>query len=380
MSNIGIVLTGGGAHAAYQAGVLRAIAEITHSPVTPFKVITGVSAGAINAMSLASGATNFQATTRLLWNIWSQLRPSDVFRTDIPSLMGIGARWIRDLSLGGFLGDTRSSFLLNTEPLAELINKYINFEEIDRNLASGLVHSVAVTSTNYITGSAISFFDGPPEIEPWYRGTRISKRTKIRLHHIMASSAIPIFFSPVYFDGSYYGDGCVRLNAPLSPAIHLNAHKILAIGTHHSYLQNKIHPLNEIPSSEVLGFIEIIGLLLNAVFLDSLEFDMDRMQRVNRTLSYLSPQQIEASRDKLRPISLASITPSQRLGNFASEELLRFPAALRHLLRGLGASEGKGWDVLSYLAFDGGFTQYLLELGFQDALRQKELILSLLSP
>lgn len=138
--------------------------------------------------------------------------------------------------------------------------------------------------------------------------------------------------------------------------------------------------LNEVPTQEILGFVEIIGLLLNAVFLDSLEFDMDRMQRVNRTVSHLTPEQIEASRDKLRPISLASITPSQRLGNFASEELLRFPAVLRHLLRGLGASEGKGWDVLSYLAFDGGFTQYLLELGYQDALNQKESILSLLSP
>lgn len=176
MSNIGIVLTGGGAHAAYQAGV---------------------SAGAINAMNLVSRATHFQATT-----------------PDIPSLMSIGARWIRDLSFGGLLGDTRSSFLLNTEPLAELIKKYIHFEEIDRNLASGLIHSVAVTSTNYITGSAISFFDAPPEIEPWYRGARISKRTKIRLQHVMASSAIPIFFPPIYFDGSYFGDGCVRLTAP----------------------------------------------------------------------------------------------------------------------------------------------------------------------
>lgn len=378
MTKIGLVLSGGGAHAAYQAGVLRAIGEIINTSENPFRILTGASAGAINAMGIASGADDFQTSTRHLWNIWAKLRPSDVFKTDLPSLVEIGARWIRDLSLGGFLGDSRSSFLLNTDPLKELIERYIRFDQIERHIASGALTGVSVTSTNYMSGTAVSFFDGSPEIQPWYRATRMAKRSAIRTHHVLASAAIPIFFPSVYFDGSHYGDGCVRLNAPLSPAIHLHAERILAIGTSHADPQERVIRLNEMPTSQSLSMVDIIGLLLNAVFLDSLEFDIDRMQRVNRTISRLTAEQLQDSRDRLRQIPLAVITPSKRLGDFASEEFLRFPAALRYLLRGLGASEKKGWDLLSYLAFDGVFTRNLLDLGYQDGMRQREIILGLI--
>jgi NTE family protein len=379
MPRIGLVLTGGGAHAAYQAGVLRAIAELLTPDVSPFQVIAGVSSGAVTGMGVAAGADDFQETTRLIWEIWKAMKPSDVFKTDPLSLVGIGARWMRDLSLGGFLGKTQSSFLLDTSPLRELICGNIHFENIPRHISSGLLHGVAVTATNFVSGTAVTFFDGAPEIQPWFRSTRIARRSRIECEQVMASSAIPIFFPPVFFEGSYFGDGCVRLTAPLSPAIHMNADRILAIGTSHTELQTTLLLLQQAQLPGSLKFVDIIGVLLNAVFLDSLETDMDRLQRINRTVSNMTPEQWAASKDKLRHIPLVSITPSRNLGDFASAEFPRFPAPLRYLLRGLGASERKGWDLLSYLAFDGIYTRYLLELGYADAMAKREDIQAIFS-
>ena len=369
---LGLVLTGGGARAAYQAGVLRGIAEITGSERLPFQVLTGVSAGAINGVALAADAErDFKASTEKLWSTWHELTVHDVFRTDPASLVGIGARWVRDLGLGGFLGGTASSFLLDTAPLRDLLASRIDFGKVRAHVDSGRVRGVAVSATNYFSGTAVTFFDAHPDVQPWYRTTRIAKRTRLELDHVLASSAIPIFFPPVRIAGSHYGDGCIRLSAPLSPAIHLGADRIIAIGIRYFRSQETTIRLNEGIYPDSVPLVSIVGVLLNAVFLDSLETDLERLERINRTIQLLDQERLGAHPDRLRTIPILAIKPSRDLGSLASEQFMRFPRALRHLLRGLGASDDKGWDLLSYLAFDTAYTGRLLELGYEDALGQK---------
>jgi NTE family protein len=373
MSTIGLVLTGGGARAAYQAGVLRGIAEIAERTSLPFRVMTGVSAGAINAMAIAARPEDFRAATARLWETWSELQVHQVFRTDVTSISQIGARWMRDLSLGGLVGGTTSRYLLDTAPLRRLLSASIDFSRIADNVQSGVLRGVAVSATNYASGAAVTFFDGAPSIKPWARRTRLARRASIGLRHVMASSAIPIFFPPERLAGSYYGDGCVRLSAPLSPAIHLGADRLLAIGIRHPRAPHSTTALSTRHMSRIRA-IDIAGVLLNAVFLDSLDSDLERMQRINRTLALLTPAARSTHPDALRPIEVLALRPSRDLGRLASAELRRLPRTLRYMLRGLGASEERGWDVFSYLAFDSAYTRLLLDLGLEDARAQADVI------
>jgi NTE family protein len=203
-------------------------------------------------------------------------------------------------------------------------------------------------------------------------------RETLTLDHVMASSAIPIFFPPVRLSGSFYGDGCIRLTAPLSPAIHLGADRVLAIGIRYFRPKGITEQLNKTIYDDKISLVNIVGVLLNAVFLDSLESDHERMERINRAVSALTPEQRAAHPDKLRVIPVLAVKPSKDLGSLASEQFERFPRALRHLLRGLGASVDTGWDLLSYLAFDSAYTRRLLELGREDALAMKDQLLAFL--
>ncbi len=376
----GLVLTGGGARAAYQAGVLRGISELASFDRVPFEILTGVSAGAINAVALSASADeSFAVATDRLWQSWEDLHIDQVFRTDPLTLFGIGSRWVRDLSLGGILGASRSNYLLDTAPLRGLLERMVRLERVAGHLASSRIHGVAVSATNYMSGTAVTFFDGHPSIEPWSRSTRISVREPLTLDHVLASSAIPIFFPPVRMRGSFYGDGCIRLTAPLSPAIHLGADRVLAIGIRHYRARKMTQQLNRAVYDQQISLVHIIGVLLNAVFLDSLETDHERMERINRAVAALTPEQRANHPDKLRQIPVLCIKPSRDLGSLASEHFERFPRSLRHLLRGLGASATSGWDLLSYLAFDTAYTRQLLELGREDAHAMKDEIVTFLS-
>jgi NTE family protein len=377
---IGLVLTGGGARGAYQAGVLRGIAEILgRGSPNPFAVLTGVSAGAINATALAAGSDDFWAATSALHDTWHELRVDQVFRTDACSIAPIAARWMRDLALGGLLGETSSNHLLDTSPLRKLLASRIDFSRIRDHLANGAIHGLAVSATNYGSGAAVTFFDGSQTIMPWRRETRIARRATIDVRHVMASAAIPMFFPPERIANSFYGDGCVRLTAPLSPAVHLGAERVLAIGVRHSPAP-AVAALRSDRGLADLGAIDVAGVLLNAVFLDSLEADIERMQRINRTLGLLAPEGRAAHPDGLRPIELFTIKPSRDLGMLAAQELTQLPATLEYMLRGLGASGGKGWDVLSYLAFDAAYTRILLDLGLADARAHEGAIRAFVAP
>jgi NTE family protein len=377
--NLGLVLTGGGARAAYQVGVIQAISEMSH-PVTPkkecpFNVITGVSAGAINGGYLMSRADDFRVAAQGLWDLWSNLHSEKIYRTDAASFASMGSMWLKTVGMGGLLGQKRANHLLNTEPLRELLNQELKLDRLPQFFKDGTLRGVSVSATNYLTGTAISFFDGIDEIQPWARSTRFGIKNPITVEHVMASSAIPVFFPPVKLEGALYGDGCIRLTSPLSPAIHLGADRIIAIGIRYFRSQEQTIELNQTLKRDELTIAEIGGVLLNAVFLDSLETDIERMERVNSTLSLIAHEHRIKMPSMLKQIPVLALRPSQDLGHLARGTLKEFPKIIRYLLKGVGAKEDKGWDLLSYLAFEKAYTAQLVDLGYNDTIRKKDEIL-----
>lgn len=371
----GLVLTGGGARAAYQAGVLKGIQEMLGETVenSPFDIFVGASAGAINSTFLAAQNGHFSTAVEALCQVWGELRSEQVIRADFLSLSALSMRWLRDLSLGGLLGSSRSNHLIDARPLGEFLAKQINFKAIKRNIRSGDVYGVAVSATNYFTGATVIFFDGSPAIESWIRLSRVAQRTSLTLRHLLASAAIPIFFEPVPLNSTYYGDGCVRLTSPLSPAIRMGADRVLAIGVRHLHSEDNPVTLQKGNMPDI-SLADIAGVMLNAAFLDALDLDAERMQRINETAASLA-EEGRPHPSQLRDIPLLVIRPSQDLGTLASEEFNRFSPMLRYLLKGIGASTEKGWDLLSYLAFDSAYTRHLMELGQADALARRDDIL-----
>jgi len=273
--------------------------------------------------------------------------------------------------MGGLFGQKRANYLLNTVPLRELLQGSLNLERIPEFIQRGILNGVSFSATNYLTGTAISFFDGIDSIQPWVRSTRIGIKTPLTLEHVMASSAIPVFFPPEKLDGALYGDGCIRLTSPLSPAIHLGAEKIIAIGIRYVRSNEQTIAMNQTLKRDDLSIAEIGGVLLNAVFLDSLETDIERSERINNTLSLMTEVQRMLHPSALKQIPILALRPSQDLGQLAKGTLKEFPGLIRFLLKGVGAKEDKGWDLLSYLAFEKAYTTQLAELGYQDTLARK---------
>jgi NTE family protein len=378
VSHVGLVLTGGGARAAYQVGVLKAIAEIVGPGTFPFDVVAGISAGAINAVAVATGAEDLTAAAKRLGATWGSLTPDRIYRTGGLKLAGIGARWLRDLSAGPLLGKSGVNYLLDPSPLRALVENEIPIGRMRRHLRAGRLRGVAVSATNYHTGSGVTFFEGAADVTPWSRSTRVGVRARIGVDHVMASAAIPVFFPPVAIGRSFYGDGCVRMHCPMSPAIHLGAERIVAVSQRHLRPPAETAEREALSKTDVLPLSEIAGVLLNAVFLDSLDTDFERLERINRTLE-LVPREKRAGVD-LRPVPALLLRPSQDLGKLAADEYHRFPAMLRYLLKGIGATGHAGEDLLSYLAFEPVYVKRVMDLGYADTLARRAEVEEFLLP
>jgi NTE family protein len=372
-TKFGLVLSGGGARGAYQAGVLEGISEIigTEKGNHPFPVITGNSAGAINASGLASGTNTFSIQTKQLAKLWNELSYEQVVRTDVGSLSKIGIGWIKDLSFGGLFGKSTSTSLVDSTPLRKLIDDNISFDQIHQNILNRSIDAIGITATSYATGTSITFFDSLTA-EEWSRSSRLGLNEILTADHILASSSIPFLFKPIKLGNNYYGDGGIRSNTPFSPAIHLGADRIFAIGVRYARSSSEVRDMNLNSKMNDIVLTDIAETMFHSIFLDAIEFDYERLLRVNQTISLIHDDIKSKQGFSLRQIPAMVIQPSVDLGKLAANEFDRFPAMMKYLLSGIGASRDRGTDLLSYIAFDKAYTRKLVEIGFKDAMDKKE--------
>jgi NTE family protein len=358
---------GGGARAAYQVGFLKCLAELFPDLEVP--IVTGVSAGAINAAHLASHHGSFQQSVEELVALWKRLAVEDVFRVDTPSLGWTGARWMFQLMSGGVGGAGRVKGLVDTSPLRAYLAEVMHAVDgeitgIQYNLAKGRLKAVAISTSSYTTGQSVTWIQGR-DLKDWSRPQRRSRKTVLTVDHVMASAALPLFFPAVRIDDEFFGDGGVRMAAPLSPALHLGAQKILAISTRYD------RSAAEAMIPEVTGYpppAQVLGVLLNSVFLDFFDQDALRLERLNDLIDQVPKK----GRNGLRPVRLLVLRPSVDLGRLANEFEPNLPKAFRFLTRGLGTRQTTSPDLLSLVLFQPDYVARLIELGEADARAQTE--------
>ena len=368
-TKLGLVMTGGGARAAYQAGAIRALYEIIKKKENLFDIISGNSAGAINSTYLAANAENWDVATHNLGELWQRVKPQEVFDLRKRTVTDLGLKWISSSVFGGLTPQGRSvNHLLDTGPLRKFMEREIDFSHIERNIKNNKIFGMSLSTTNYNSGSNVVFYQGHESIKDWSRSDRFSYRAHITVNHLMASAAIPFFFPPVQIGQSYFGDGCIRQTTPLSPAIHLGADKMIAIGVRHAHSRDKMRDLAFSPFPDpTLG--QVAGVMLNAIFLDSLDSDVERLTRINDLIA-------EGAHPELKSIPILMIRPSRDLGKMSVDITSELPPTLRYLLKGIGVTGTEGLDLLSYLAFDVSYTKPLIELGYEDTYKMKAEILN----
>lgn len=373
---LALVLSGGGARGAYQAGVVRALYEISKDVghLDLFRVVTGVSAGSINAAFLAAHADDIDSATNRLCDLWRKLKADEVFRTDYSAVTKGALKLMRGVSLGGFSEKMRpiATGLLNTEPLRQTLSEAIPFAKISSHIQSGSLDAVGLTATDYSTSMGISFIQGHSQVRTWKSANRVSQLAALTVDHVMASSAIPLFFPPVQVEGRAFGDGCLRNTAPLSPAVHLGAEKLVVIGVRRSHDVDMQNAPNLAPS---LG--RILSVLIAAIFMDAVEVDLERLKIINQTIEQLKKAGAESP---YRPVQALYIVPSEGLSDIAQTRNHDLPKIIRFLLAGLGTAE-EAAEILSYLLFEPGYCGSLVDLGYKDTmLRRPEVVQFLSSP
>ena len=363
------MLPGAGARGAYQIGVLKAIAGLLPDrEPNPFNIICGTSAGAINAAVLAGRASNFERAIADMEHVWANFSTSQVYRSDDWTMLKTSAHWLTAAMRGG-LGARNPASLLDNAPLRELLAQNVRFDGIRRSIEQGHLDAVAVTASAYATARSVTFFQGRPELTSWTRVRRIGRATRLNVDHLMASAAVPFVFPPVQIGGEFYGDGSMRHRAPLSPAIHLGADRMLVVGVRDE------RPDAEPPvggKPETPTFAHLGGYMLDTLFMDGLYADLEALSRTNRILEQIGDRKLTGAVANLRPLHTLVIVPRQDLRSVAAEYLHELPRGVRLLLRGLGAGSNSGLQLVSYLLFQSGFTRALIDMGYRDAMEMED--------
>ncbi len=361
------MLPGGGARSAYQVGVIKALAEIApRNARSPFPILCGTSAGAINATVLAAGAMRFRETAITLERVWRNFRVEQVFRADTTSMLRAGLHWMLALISGGWLLRPPDS-LFDNAPLRQLLEWNVNFARIRQAIDCGALEAVAITATGYASARSVSFFERRGAAEPWARVWREGQPAEITLDHLMASAAIPFLFPPVRMQGEYFGDGAMRQVTPLSTAIHLGAERLLVVG-----VRNATRPMAAAPTEGPPSFGQIFGFMLDTLFMDGLYSDLERLESVNDLLARLPAGVAGQGRRGLRRIDALVMAPQDELGDIAARHARQMPRTLRALLRTMGANNPGGRRLLSYLLFESGYTRELIRLGHRDAMERRD--------
>lgn len=384
-----LVLSGGGARAAYQVGVLKALAMLlpgvgygAHAVrvPTPLPIIVGTSAGAINATALASGADDFQGAVARIVDFWENVRAEEVYRTDVYGVFRSGAHWLAALAFSWMRpSGARPRALLDNTPLAELLARMIDLGRVPHLLHSGALRALAVSASSYSSGQHVTYYQSATPIKPWTRSQRLAICEDIGVPHLLASSAIPFVFpaQPLRLNGrrEYFGDGSIRQLAPISPAIHLGARRVLVVGVGR-LVEPPPPPVQE--DAHYPSIAQIAGHALSSIFLDGLSVDIERLLRINRTLSLLPEARREHS--ELHAIDVLLISPSQRLDDIAARHVASLPRMVRALLRGVGATDARGGALASYLLFEAAYTRELIALGMADTFSKRDEVLRFFRP
>jgi NTE family protein len=381
---LGLVLTAGGARGAYQAGVLKRLGELPalRERPSPFPIVAGASAGAINGTLLAARGARFGEATREIARVWSRLRVEDVFRSDLCTLARTGLDLALDFALGGLLGRTRTHGLLDTAPLAATLARSFPARGIAEGIRRGHLYAVAVSATSYHSGRSFTFVEGRPGHPVWQKSRRLVLPVTLTHRHVLASSAIPIVFPPVRVASQagdlWFGDGGLRLVTPLSPAIRLGATRLLSIGVRSGRAADALarEEVGAAPSSDdgpprlpCPPLAQVTGVFLNAIFLDHLDADLDHLARMNEIVAGGRREALGAS-EPIRPIEPLALAPSEDLALVAQRFAHRMPRLVRYLLEALGTPDAQSADLMSYLLFDAAYTRTLVEIGYEDASRR----------
>ncbi len=365
------MLTGGGARAAYQVGVLRAIAEmLPDKSRNPFPVICGTSAGAINAASIAVASNNFAEGVAQLEDVWSNFHVNQIYRSDLVGVMHNTLRCMLSLVSSEY-GQHNPVSLLDNAPLEALLSSRFSFRAIQHCIRSGSLHALGLTAWGYTSGQSVTFYQAAREVRPWKRAQRLGVPVEIGVEHLMASSSIPFIFPAVKLNREFFGDGSMRQMAPISPALHLGADKVLIIGVR--------KPVTSEPkrtsTSSYPPFAQIAGHALNSIFVDSLDVDLERLLRINETLKLIPHQVFKEKNISLRPVEAMMIAPSEGINVIAQKYAFTLPWIMRSLYRAIGAMGPNGSTLLSYVLFEVPFCQHLIELGYNDTLQKKDELL-----
>lgn len=374
----GLVMTGGGARGAYQAGAMLAVCEIAAELgiATPFPVLAGASAGAINTAYLATRADDQLGAARDLCRLWGSLTADQVFRTGPLAISGTGARWFAELSLGGLWRPGAGISLLDTAPLRELLARELRLDRLPGLVERGVLHGLAITLVDYCCGASRTHYQGHSSIRPWNKDRRIGEPVAIEVEHVLASAAIPILFPPVRLGAHFFGDGSLRNYTPISGVTHLGASRVLVVGV------RRASPVPVQETSSNPSVARVVSSLLNSVLLDAVDLDVERAERINRILALLKAVPGATAEEEVagfRPLRVLLLRPSRNLGRIAAEEYRRLPPSIRYAVRGLGSPE-EAADLISYLHFEPAYTRRLLDLGYSDTRARGEEVKAFLGP